>query len=123
MDAVRGSRPGDGGVRLPPAQNGRGGQFSDKPGTVSGGNCYACHQMDLKEISYGTIGPSLAGYGALRGFKAEAARDAFAKIFNAEAVLACSTMPRFGHNKVLTEQQIKDVTAYLMAPDSPVNTP
>ena len=105
------------------AQNGQGGQFSDAPGTISGGNCYACHQMDPKEISFGTIGPGLVGYGQLRDFKPEATRDAFAKVFNAQAALACSTMPRFGHNKVLTEQQIQDVTAYLMSPDSPVNKP
>jgi sulfur-oxidizing protein SoxX len=30
-------------------------------------------------------------------------------------------MPRFGHKGILTEQQIKDVTALLMDPDSPVN--
>jgi sulfur-oxidizing protein SoxX len=30
-------------------------------------------------------------------------------------------MPRFGHAGILTEQQIKDVVALLMAPDSPVN--
>lgn len=103
------------------AQNGQGGQFSDAPGTVGGGNCYACHQMDPREISYGTLGPTLAGYGRLRDFTPEAARAAFAKIYNPQAVLACSNMPRFGHNRVLTEQQIKDVTAYLFAPDSPVN--
>ena len=45
------------------ANEGRGGQFSDPPGTVSGGNCYACHQMDPAEVSYGTLGPSLKGYG------------------------------------------------------------
>jgi sulfur-oxidizing protein SoxX len=33
----------------------------------------------------------------------------------------CSITPRFGCHKVLTEQQIKDVMAYLMSPDSPVN--
>lgn len=27
------------------ANNGRGGQFSDPPGTVAGGNCFACHQL------------------------------------------------------------------------------
>lgn len=105
------------------AQTGTGGQFSDKDDTARGGNCYACHQMDPKEISFGTIGPGLVGYGQLRDFKPEATRDAFAKVFNAQAALACSTMPRFGHNKVLTEQQIQDVTAYLMSPDSPVNKP
>jgi sulfur-oxidizing protein SoxX len=30
-------------------------------------------------------------------------------------------MPRFGHNGVLTEQQIADVVALLMDPNSPVN--
>ncbi len=30
-------------------------------------------------------------------------------------------MPRFGHNGILSEQQIKDVVALLMDPDSPVN--
>jgi len=105
------------------AQNGRGGQFSDPPGTVSGGNCYACHQMDPREVSYGTLGPSLANYGADRKFSAEDAKATFAKVFNAQAVFACSSMPRFGHNDVLSEQQIKDVVAYLFDPQSPVNQP
>jgi sulfur-oxidizing protein SoxX len=34
---------------------------------VNGGNCYNCHQIDKKEISYGTIGPSLYNYGKIRG--------------------------------------------------------
>jgi sulfur-oxidizing protein SoxX len=105
------------------AQNGQGGQFSDAPGTVSGGNCYACHQIDAAEISYGTIGPSLVGYGRLKDYTADAARAAYAKVFNPQAVLACSTMPRFGHNGILTEQQMKDVVAYLLDPASPVNAP
>ena len=105
------------------AQDGKGGQFSDPAGTVSGGNCYACHQMAPAEISYGTLGPSLAGYGKARDFTPEAARAAFAKIFNPHAAFACSQMPRFGTNKVLTEAQIKDVVAFLFDPASPVNIP
>jgi L-cysteine S-thiosulfotransferase len=35
--------------------------------------------------------------------------------------LPCSNMPRFGYHKFLSEQQIKDVTAYLFDPQSPVN--
>lgn len=103
------------------AQNGRGGQFSDAPGTVSGGNCYACHQMAPAELSYGTLGPSLLNYGRLKDFSPEAARAAYAKVFNAQSAVACSTMPRFGRNGVLTEQQIKDVVSYLFDPASPVN--
>lgn len=103
------------------AQNGRGGQFSDAAGTVQGGNCYACHQLAPAEISYGTLGPSLSGYGRERGFDPVEARAAYGKIYNAQSVLACSTMPRFGHNGVLTEQQIKDAVAFLFDPASPVN--
>jgi len=103
------------------ANNGRGGQFSDKPGTVAGGNCFACHQLDPKELSFGTLGPSLAAYGKERKYDAASIKDAYTKIYNSQAVVACSNMPRFGTNKVLTEQQIKDVLAYLFDPESPVN--
>lgn len=103
------------------AQNGRGGQFSDAPDTVNGGNCYACHQIAPTELSFGTLGPSLAGYGKQHGFSDEAARQTFAKIYNPQATFACSSMPRFGSHGFLTEQQIKDVVAYLFSPESPVN--
>ncbi|OYX74093.1 MAG: sulfur oxidation c-type cytochrome SoxX [Rhizobiales bacterium 32-66-11] len=105
------------------AQNGRGGQFSDPPGTVSGGNCYACHQMDPKEVSYGTLGPSLTNYGRDRKFDPADAKAAYAKVFDPQAVFACSSMPRFGVHNVLSEQQMKDVIAYLFDPESPVNKP
>ena len=103
------------------ANNGRGGQFSDDDKTVNGGNCYACHQMDPKELSYGTLGPSLAGYGKDRKNDPAAVKATWTKIFDSQAVLACSNMPRFGAAKFLSEQQIKDVMAYLLDPDSPVN--
>jgi L-cysteine S-thiosulfotransferase len=103
------------------AQSGAGGQFSDAPDTVKGGNCYACHQMAKAELSYGTLGPTLLGYGTTRKYDPAEAKNVYAKIYNAQSVQACSNMPRFGFHKFLTEQQIKDVTAYLMSPDSPVN--
>lgn len=105
------------------ANNGRGFQFSDPAGTVAGGNCYACHQMSPKEVSFGTLGPSLAGYGRERNYDPELIRDAYIKIFNAQAAVACSNMPRFGSSKVLTIEQIKDVLAYLFDRQSPVNQP
>ena len=119
--------PGDGvfagdwkaGVKI--ASEGRGGQFSDPPGTVSGGNCYACHQMDPAELSYGTLGPSLKAYGRERKYDAAEMRAAYAKIYNSQSVVACSSMPRFGTNKVLSPQQIRDLVAYLFDPASPVN--
>ena len=103
------------------AQIGTGGQFSDKPDGPRGGNCYACHQMAPKELSFGTLGPSLAEYGKIRKFDAAEAKAAYAKIFNAQSVVPCSNMPRFGAHKFLSEKQMQDVTAYLFDPESPVN--
>jgi L-cysteine S-thiosulfotransferase len=103
------------------AQEGRGKQFSDDPAGPVGANCYACHQLAPQELSYGTIGPSLYQFANLRGYGVDTQRYAFGKIYNPDAYAACSNMPRFGHNGILTEQQIKDVTALLMDPASPVN--
>lgn len=103
------------------ASNGRGGQFSDPPDTKNGGNCYACHQLAKNEVSFGTLGPSLTNYGKDREFSAEAAKEAFSKIYNAQSTVACSNMPRFGAHKFLTEQQIKDVVGFLFDKESPVN--
>jgi sulfur-oxidizing protein SoxX len=103
------------------AQSGIGMQFSDDPTKPAGGNCYACHQLSKTEISYGTIGPSLYQYRALRGDDPDLARRTYAKIYNPQAFLPCSKMPRFGHKGILTEAQIKDVVALLLAPASPVN--
>ncbi len=103
------------------AQSGVGKQFNDDPSRPSGANCYACHQLTPQELSFGTIGPSLLGYARLRGASPDIARYTYAKVYNAEAFNACSNMPRFGHNGILTEQQIKDVVALLLDPASPVN--
>jgi sulfur-oxidizing protein SoxX len=103
------------------AQSGVGWQFSDNPAAPSGANCYACHQLSKAELSFGTIGPSLYNFGKLRGFTPEMQKYAYGKVYNSEAFAACSTMPRFGHKHILTEQQIKDVVALLMDPESPVN--
>jgi len=103
------------------AQSGVGKQYSDDPKAVAGGNCYACHQLSKAEVSFGTIGPSLYRFGAQRGFTPEMQKYAYGKVFNADAFAACSSMPRFGHNGILTEQQMKDVVALLMDPESPVN--
>lgn len=105
------------------AQDGWGLRFTDtgQPDRKNGGNCYACHRLAPQELSYGTLGPSLYQFGKLRGDAEEMRKYAYGKIFNAEAFSACSSMPRFGHNGILTEQQIKDVVALLMDPDSPVN--
>lgn len=104
------------------AQSGYGMRFSDyPPKRENGGNCYACHQLDKAEVSYGTIGPSLTHYGKLRDFKPEAVKAAYEKIYNAHIVFPCSNMPRFGANGVLTIDQIKHIVALLMDKELPVN--
>jgi sulfur-oxidizing protein SoxX len=103
------------------AQRGTGFQWSDTKDTPVGANCYACHQLSKQEISYGTIGPSLYNFGKIRGYTADMQKYAWGKIYNAQAYSACSNMPRFGHNHILTEQQMKDIVALLMDPASPIN--
>jgi sulfur-oxidizing protein SoxX len=104
------------------AQNGYGLRFTDyPPARANGGNCYACHQISKQEVSYGTLGPSLLQYGKLRNFAEAEVKLTYEKIYNSHSALPCSNMPRFGTNKVLTIEQIKDAVALLMSPDSPVN--
>lgn len=103
------------------AQSGRGLTWTDGANQANGGNCYNCHQIDAKEISYGTIGPSLHQYGKLRGNTEEVQRATWAKIFNSKSANACSNMPRAGHMAILSEKGIKDIMALLLDPESPVN--
>jgi sulfur-oxidizing protein SoxX len=104
------------------AQSGRGMTWSDKAGVPGGGNCYNCHQISPKEMSYGTIGPSLYRFGKTRGSGPDIQKYVYAKIWNAKAFNLCSAMPRFGHVGALNEQQIKDLVALLLDPQSPVNS-
>jgi len=104
------------------AQSGYGGRYTDVPASApNGGNCYACHQLDARELSYGTLGPSLAGYGKIRGFAPAAVQDVYERIYNPQAAVACANMPRLGANGFLTIGQIRDLVAYVMSPESPVN--
>ena len=104
------------------ANNGRGLQYSDDPTIEKGGNCYACHQMAPTELAYGTMGPSLTGYGA-RGKSDTVLRYTWAKLWNPHAYGMCSHMPRFGEQGILTIEQLRHVMAYLFDPASPVNLP
>jgi sulfur-oxidizing protein SoxX len=103
------------------AQSGRGATWTDTASTPVGGGCYNCHQIDKKEISYGTIGPTLWNYGKLRGYSNEVVTYTWNRVNNSKAYNACSNMPRFAHFKLLNEQQIQDVMALLLDPESPVN--
>lgn len=93
----------------------------DRPGTPKGGNCYACHTLATKEIAAGNLGPSLTGFGKLRGHGPEVIQYTYEKIYNAQAFFPCSMMPRFGHNAWLSPAEVADAVAYLLDPESPVN--
>ncbi|MBV5322828.1 MAG: sulfur oxidation c-type cytochrome SoxX [Ilumatobacteraceae bacterium] len=110
------------------AQSGRGLTWTDTAGSPNGGNCYNCHQIDKKEISYGTIGPSLYNFGKIRGVADPKSPEARAmleytwgKVWNAKAYNACSNMPRAGHTGILTQAQVAHIVALLLDPKSPVN--
>ncbi len=103
------------------AQGGRGMTWSDKAGQANGGSCYNCHQIGPNETSFGTIGNSLRQFGKTRGNSPGIQKYVYGKIYNAKAFNLCSNMPRFGHSGTLTEQQIKDLVALLLDPNSPVN--
>ncbi len=85
-----------------------------------GGNCYNCHQLATDRTG-GNLGPSLTGYGKIRGASPEMLKYTYEVIYNAQAYFACTSMPRIGANGVLSQQQILDVMAYLFDPASPVN--
>ena len=103
------------------AQSGRGLTWNDKPADPAGGSCYNCHELSPLELSHGTIGPSLRGFGKTRGASPEMQRYVYGKIYNAKAYNVCSQMPRFGPSGTLTAEQIKDLVALLLDPASPVN--
>jgi len=85
---------------------------------VPGGNCYNCHQM-ATDRDGGTIGPSLTGYGKMRGTSDAMLKYVYEIIYNAHAYFPCTNMPRMGHS--LSGEQIADIMAYVLDPESPVN--
>ena len=104
------------------AESGYGGRFTDYPARQpNGGNCYACHQMDGKELSFGTLGPSLREYGKIRKYAEADVKAVYERIYNPQAAIPCGNMPRLGAAKFLTIEQIKDLGAFVMSPESPVN--
>jgi len=88
--------------------------------TPSKGNCYACHAGEPSEPAFGDVGPPLTNYG-LRGTGEAIVRYTYEKIFNSWITVPCSTMPRYGVNARLTPEEIADLVAYLLSPESPIN--
>ncbi|TSE20939.1 sulfur oxidation c-type cytochrome SoxX [Tepidimonas alkaliphilus] len=95
---------------------------ADDPRKPNGANCYACHAIDPAFPQAGNMGPPLTHYGRLRGVTPEVVRATYDKIFNAKATNPCSIMPRYGgKDRLLTPEQVADIVAFLLDPQSPVN--
>jgi sulfur-oxidizing protein SoxX len=71
------------------------------------GNCIACHILPKQDG--GTIGPTLRGYGAR-----EMPLDyTYQRIWDVRYYNPNAHMPVYGPNKVLSDQDVQDVMAYL----------
>jgi L-cysteine S-thiosulfotransferase len=88
----------------------------------NGGLCQNCHALAPGEINVGNVGPSLTGYGLQRGNSEAVAKLTYERIYNGWAYAPCSNMPRLGANRHLTPEQIAHLVAYLIDPQSPINT-
>jgi L-cysteine S-thiosulfotransferase len=76
----------------------------------SKGNCIACHMIPGGE-SPGTIGPALIAMSARYPDPAKL----HAQIYDPTVANPMSAMPPFGKNRLLTEQELNDVTAYIQS--------
>jgi sulfur-oxidizing protein SoxX len=76
------------------------------------GNCVACHAIpgDPKVEAAGNIGPPLTEMKA----RFPDRNKLRAQIWDATVAKPDSVMPPFGRNKVLTEQEVEQVTDYIM---------
>lgn len=73
------------------------------------GNCIACHMLPGHEG--GTIGPSLADYSK-RGMPLE---FTYQRIWDIRVFNPNAFMPVYGPNRVLTDQEIRDVMVFIGA--------
>jgi L-cysteine S-thiosulfotransferase len=87
----------------------------------NGGLCQNCHGLAPGEINVGNVGPALTGYGTQRGNSEAIAKFTYEKIYNAWLYFPCSNMPRLGATGHLTPEQITDLVAFLIDPESPIN--
>lgn len=119
-----GSYTGDWKIGARLAFAGQGGRVVDgkvEKAKENGALCSNCHALAPREFNVGNIGPSLSGYGALRGNSEAVAKLTYERIYNAWAYAPCANMPRLGAGGHLTPEQIAHVVAYLIDPQSPVN--
>ncbi len=76
----------------------------------SKGNCLACHLMK-DGTQPGTRGPDLSRYGTLGKTDSET----YTLVHDMRTRNPDTVMPPFGTNEILSDQEIRDVVAYLQA--------
>ncbi|GLV47726.1 sulfur oxidation c-type cytochrome SoxX [Thermus sp. LT1-2-5] len=84
-------------------------------------NCFSCHFGSPVHLG-GDVGPSLEKYGLKRGQSEAVQRYTYEVIYNSWAYFPCTVMYRFGAQGLLTPEEIADVVAYLLDPESEFNT-
>lgn len=76
----------------------------------SRGNCWACHALP-GDPQPGNAGPSLLGFKA-RGYSDE---HVYGQVWDARVMNGYTVMPPYGTFKTLTDQEIRDVVAFLQS--------
>ncbi len=74
------------------------------------GNCLACHKMQ-DGTQPGEGGPDLSQYGTW----GRADGEVYALLYDIRSRNPASPMPLFGVNGILTEQEIRDIVAFLQS--------
>ncbi len=77
--------------------------------TRSKGNCLACHVLEPDGVQPGNVGPNLSFQGLMN----RPDQYLYQRIWDARFENPETIMPPFGTNEILTEQEIRDVVAYL----------
>jgi Cytochrome c. len=74
------------------------------------GNCLACHVMPGGSQP-GSRGPDLSHFGST----GRSAAETYAMVWDMRTVNPETLMPPFGTNEILTDQELRDVVAFLLS--------
>lgn len=77
---------------------------------VRWGNCIACHSLP-DGVAGGNVAPDLTDYKS----RANDLQETYQRIWDVRAYAPTAHMPIYGTNKVLDEQDIRDVMAYILS--------
>lgn len=97
-------------VKLSPPLNGDPARGREIAQRADKGYCVVCHQIPGEEWP-GTVGPSLVRYKLFNYPDAAI----YQQIFDPRVINPQSVMPPYGANNILTEQDIRDLVAYLQS--------